>query len=180
MAFGIPLAVALTAGSALFTGFTAIQQGNYQAAVAKNNADYASRNAALAVEASQKEAMRSDQDHRAAIGEALAAQSASGLDILGRTQLQTRQATRRAGINSALDIRQEGTAQGRRFQQESANFLAEASSAKRQGIVSAIGAGLGAASTISGQMGWSDSLASSRRGGRRPWDQSDRWWQGRG
>lgn len=168
---------ALTLGTAAFTGYTAIQQGKYQAAVARNNAKYAEQNANLTSEASQREQMRSDQDYRSALGEMEAAQSASGLDILGRTQLRSRNTTRRSGRQAALDIRQEGTAGARRFLQDAANFKAEGRAAKAQGYTTAIGAGLGAAKDISSQFGWTDSLVSSRRGGRRPWNQSSRWWR---
>lgn len=128
---------ALTAGAAGLTALTAVQQGNYQAAVAKNNAKIAEDNAARTSEAAQRTSMRSDQDYRALLGEQLAAQGASGFDILGRTQTSARQLTERTGRRAATDITQEGDATARRSLQEAANFRAEGRQAKIQGYLTA-------------------------------------------
>lgn len=143
----IPMAasfLASTGGAAALTGLTAgigaltaVQSGNYQAAVAKNNARIAEDNAARTSEAAQRTSARSDQDYRALLGEQLAAQGASGFDILGRTQTSARQLTERTGRRAATDITQEGAATSRRSLQEAANFRAEGKQAKIQGYLSA-------------------------------------------
>lgn len=161
MAFIAPIAAAagsfLTSGvgMAAVTGLTAgvsalssIQQGNYQAAVARNNARIAEENAARISEASQREGMRSDQDYRALLAEQLAIQGASGLDILGRSQVAARQLTQRTGRRAAKDISDEGTAEARRSLQEAANFRSEGKQAKTQGYISAAGSLLQGASNI--------------------------------
>lgn len=152
MAFVAPLAAAalpaLTSGTAatVLAGATAglgaltsIQQGNYQAAVGRNNARIAEENAARIAEAAQSEAMRSDQDYRALLGEQLAAQGASGFDILGRSQTAARELTSRTGRRAAVDIVDEGRAGARRSLQEAANFRGEGRQAKLQGYMSAAG-----------------------------------------
>ena len=139
---------ALTAATAGIGAISAIQSGNYQAAVAKNNANIAAENAARLSEASQREAVRSDQDYRALLAEQLAAQGASGFDILGRSQTAARQLTTRTGRRAAKDIFDEGEAGARRSLQEAANFRAEGKAAKTQGYLSAAGQVLGAASDI--------------------------------
>ena len=128
-------AAALTGLSAGLGALSAVQAGNYQAAVAKNNARIATENAARVSEASQREAMRSDQDYRALLGEQLAAQGASGFDILGRSQMEARDLTRRTGRLAARDITDEGTAGARRSLQEAANFRGEGRQAKLQGYL---------------------------------------------
>ena len=140
---------ALTAGTAAVGALSSIQAGNYQAAVARNNAQIAQENAARLSEASQREAMRSDQDYRALLGEQLAAQGASGFDILGRSQTAARMLTTRTGRRAAGDIFDEGTSASRRALQEAANFRGEAKQAKLQGYVSAAGQLLQAGSDIS-------------------------------
>lgn len=152
MAFVAPLmavaAPVLTGLSAGVTALSAIQAGNYQAAVAKNNARIAAENAARASTASQKEAMRSDQDYRALLGEQLAAQGASGFDILGRSQQEARSLTSRVGRRAAMDLVTEGEAEARRSLQESANFRSEGKQAKLQGYVTGASALLKGASDI--------------------------------
>jgi hypothetical protein len=176
---GAGLGTALSVGSGIFSGVSAIQQGNYQAAVAKNNAVIAAQNAGAASDASQREGVRSDLDYAAAVGEVVAAQGASGLDILGRTQIMGRNRTRQTGREAAMDIRGEGTNHARGLMQDAANFRAQGRAAKSQGWASAIGSFAQAGSDLSKGMGWTSSLATSgRKGGRRPWDSSRDWSRG--
>lgn len=147
---------ALTAATAGLTALSAVQSGNYQAAVARNNARIAEENAARAREASQREGMRSDQDYRALLGEQLAAQGASGFDILGRSQTSARMLTKRVARRAAMDINQEGEAVARRSLQEAANFRGEGRQAKLQGYLSGASALLQGASDVG-------SLVSGRR-----------------
>ena len=143
------IAAALTAGSAGIAALSAVQAGNYQAAVAKNNSRIATENAARASEAAQRESMRSDQDYRALLGEQLAAQGTSGFDILGRSQVDARMLTKRVGRRAAMDITDEGEADARRSLQEAANFRAEGKQAKLQGYFSGASSLLKGASDIS-------------------------------
>lgn len=175
-AAGGSLATALAVGSSLFTGVSAFQSGQYQAAVAKNNAQIATRKAALESEASQTEAMRSDQDYAAALGEVLAAQGASGFDILGRSQLAARDTTRRAGRSAAGDIRAAGTAQARGLLQDAANFKGEGRAAKAQGTTALIGSLFEAGSSFAKGTGLTKSLVSSGGRKKRPWDSSPDWY----
>lgn len=138
----------LTAGAAGVSAITSIQNGNYQAAVARNNARLAEENAARESEAAQREAQRSDQDYRALLGEQLAAQGASGLDILGRSQVAARTLTERTGRRAAMDITTEGEAAARRSLQESANFRAEGRQARLQGYLTGGAALLKGASDV--------------------------------
>lgn len=141
-------AAALTGLTAGITALSAIQAGNYQAAVARNNARIAEENAARVSEASQREALRSDEDYRALLGEQLAAQGASGFDILGRSQTEARMLTRRVGRRAAMDLIDEGEAGARRSLQEAANFRGEGKQAKLQGYFSGASALLKGASDV--------------------------------
>lgn len=154
VAAAVPL-LASSTGAAVLTGATAglgaltsVQQGLYQAAVGRNNARIAEENAARISEAAQREGMRSDQDYRALLGEQLAAQGASGLDILGRSQVAARRLTERTGRLAARDIYDEGAAGARRSLQEAANFRAEGRQARLQGFLSAGGQLLQGASDV--------------------------------
>ena len=152
-------AVFAVAGSVL-SGISAIQQGNYQNAVAQMNAKSADAYAAAESEAAQREAMRSDREYAQLAGEQMAAQGASGLDVLGRTQLRTRDMTGRVAGEARTDIRQRGTYESMKRSQEAANFRAEGSAAKKQGLVSGIGSFLKAGSD--GFSGFGGSLVTKR------------------
>lgn len=179
MAFIAPLAAAAipaltsTGGMAALTGLTtgvgmvsSLQQGNYQAAVSRNNARIAAENAARISEASQRESLRSDQDYRALLGEQLAAQGASGLDLLGRSAVDARRLTMRTGRLAAKDISEEGTGRSRQMLQEAANFRSEGKQAKTQGYISAAGQFLQGASSFGNTLVRGRRRRSFERGGR--------------
>lgn len=178
---GAGLTTALGIGSAALTGVSALQNGYYQAAVAKNNAAVADRNAAAVSEAAQRNAMRSDQDYAAERAGVMSEQATSGLDLLGRTQSAARRRVSDTGRLAAGDIRAQGTNEARRLMQDAASFRAEGKQAKRQGFITALGAGLDAGMTFGRDAGFTRSLVGTggRRGGRRPWDHSPNWY-GRG
>jgi hypothetical protein len=142
------LPLALGVASSAISGISQFQQSKYQAAVAKNNAQIANDNANRAGYASQIEQMRSDREYMAEQGTLHAAQAASGLDVLGKSQTLARHNLARVRGEQALDITQEGLYNVRNFQQQQANFLGEARAAKTQ-------AWMGAAATafdIGGQV----------------------------
>ena len=173
MAFATPLL--LVAGSA-FQAFSGYQQAQYQSQVAKNNRQIAELNAARASEAAQREQMRSDQEYAGMLGEQEAIQSASGLDVLGRSQLAVRNQTRKARGLAAQDIRRQGDQQVAGYFQEAANFAAEASAAKAQGVASLVKGALdiGGAAAGGKLKGFSSLLSKKKKtpwasGGSAPW-----------
>lgn len=151
MAFVAPLAASvgsflgsatgiMTAASTGLSVVSAISAGQYQAGVAKNNAAIAEQNARAEAAAMQERQARSDREYAALLGEQTATQAASGLNVMGRSQLQTGDVTQRVARQAAHDINTAGTNTARRFLQDAANFRAEASQAKTQGWLSAAGA----------------------------------------
>lgn len=139
MAFAAPV---LMAATVLFDTVSKYQMADYRAQVAKNNQQLAMRNAGLASEASQREQMESDQEYAGMLGEQEAIQGASGLDVLGRSQVAVRNQTRRVRMGAAQDIRRKGDQQVQGFFQEAANFAAEASAAKMEKIGAVVGGAL--------------------------------------
>jgi hypothetical protein len=130
MAFMAAAAPFLAIAGTVLQGFSQFQQNQYQSAVAKNNAKIAEQNADRASYASQIEQMRSDREYQAQEASLLASQAASGLDVLGRSQVMSRANVGRVRGEAAVDIRQQGLFEVRNFQQEQANFLGEARAAK--------------------------------------------------
>lgn len=153
--------------SAGLSAITAIEAGNYQAAVAKNNAMQAVMDANAESEAGQVNAMRSDIDYAAALAGQMAEQGASGFDMLSRSQMATRNRTRKTREEAALDIRNDSTNAARRLMQDAANYRAEGKMAKTQGYLSA----------FSDVLSLGQSFATSRSGGRRPWDNNRNWYK---
>lgn len=117
MAFAIPagLSTLLTiggtiagiAGAVVSTSAT-ISANNYQKEVARRNAELMNKNAERAGDAAQQAQIQQDQATAALLGEQIAAQSASGLKLGGRSQMLTRKSARELGRLDALTIRNEG------------------------------------------------------------------------
>lgn len=150
MAFAAPLLPFLAVAGTAIEGIGAFQQGMYQSAVAKNNAKIAHANAVRESYASQVEQMRSDREYSAEEGALVASQAASGLDVLGRSQLASRTNLARVRGEQALDIRQHGEYAVRNLQQEQANFLGEARAAKTQAWMGAAATAFNVGSQLSG------------------------------
>lgn len=159
------IATAIGAAATAVTAASSIQQGHYQAAVAKNNAAIAEQNAAKAEQAAQQEAIRKGQESGALRAEQLAMQAASGIDVGSKTFLQTRQLTTRVGAQEQSDIVGQGVSAANRLLQDSANYRAEASAAKKQGTINAIGSVLQYGSDV-----FNRGSLIGRKTSKMPWD----------
>lgn len=157
------LPMALAGGAALMEGASAIQNGLYQSAVAKNNAAIAEKNAASAGKAAQIEQMRSDREYAAQLGEQTAIQSASGLDLLGKTQVRTRMLTEQMRRAAATDIRRTGETNINQLHQDAANYKAEGRQAKLQGFLTGAGKLMEAGNAFSGGSSGGKSMIGSRK-----------------
>lgn len=142
---------ALSAGSALLGGISALGTASYQSQVAKNNAKIAEENAALAQQTAQAEQLRSDQEIAGLIGQQEAIQSASGLSTSGKSQFLTRRSTARIGRAQAGDIRAQGNLDTRNFLNQADSFRAEAKNAKTQGMFGLASGILGAGTSLFAQ-----------------------------
>ena len=117
MAFAIPagistfLTIAGTAaavGGAIISTSAALQANKYQQQVASRQAAQMEENARRAGFAAQVQQEDQDRAARALIGEQIAAQSASGLKLGGKSQMLTRKSARELSRLDALNIRQAG------------------------------------------------------------------------
>lgn len=142
------VAAALTAVSSLVGGIAQKQASDYQAAVARRNAEIARNNANMAVEAGQIEAQRRDLEVADMLGTQQARFGASGLS--GRTQELVRSSTRRIGRQGSKDIIDSSTQEGRNFLQQEADFKGQAAMAKREGQFALLSGALGAAGSFAG------------------------------
>lgn len=124
MALAIPagLSTLLTlAGTAAAIGGTiisttsALQANAYQQQVLARQAAQLEENAQRATYASQVNQQQQDMQTRALLGEQIAAQSASGLKLGGKSQMLTRKSARELGRLDALNIRQAGDVEAYNF-----------------------------------------------------------------
>lgn len=124
MAIAIPAGIStlLTlAGTAAAIGGTiistsaAMQANKYQQQVLARQAAQMEENAGRATQAAQVNQQQQDMQTRALIGEQVAAQSASGLKLGGKSQMLTRKAARELGRMDALNIRQAGDVEAYNF-----------------------------------------------------------------
>lgn len=128
---------ALSGVSTLLAAGSAIQSGNYQAAVARNNAKIAEQNAAEASRAAQEEARRSDIESAAETAALYAQQAVSGIDTGSRSSVAVRALSSRSGRLASYDISREGSSAAQRLKQQAANFKGEAKQAKLTGYINA-------------------------------------------
>lgn len=156
------LGTALGIGGTLFSGYTAMQQANYNAKLAEQQAMISDQNAALelenagrAVSSAQVEQLESDNEAAAIIGAQLAAQGASGLSLGGRSQLLTRKAQMELNRKDALNIRQAGDLERYNYKIGALNYTREgqmyrsqAAETKRQGKVAMVSSLFDSASSL--------------------------------
>lgn len=140
MAFLAPLAAVATvvggiasAGGALIGGMAAKNAGDYQAQVARMNAQIAKDNSDRALERSQIEQQDQDTLTRAQMGTQEALQGASGLSITGGSQILTRKSAAMLGRRDALNVRQAGEIESYNYKTQAVNQEAAARLAKAQG-----------------------------------------------
>lgn len=136
--FGSAAGIAST-GTAALGAVTSITQGNYQAAVAKNNARIAERNAGQDAQAGQLEAVRLGQENAATLADLTASQGASGLALGSRGFASGRALETRIGALETRDTVRSAGEQAQASLQQAANFRGEARSARRNGILGAAG-----------------------------------------
>jgi len=146
---GIALAGVVASTSA------AQQQANFQAQVAERNQKVMEDNAVRSQYAAQVQQQESDRVARGLIGEQIAAQSASGLKIGGRSQMLTRKSAKQLARLDALNIRQAGDVEAHNYrigaedQAMAAGFARQsASNALTEGFLSGAGTLVGGASSF--------------------------------
>lgn len=123
MAFLPILAAVGTAVSAVGS----FAQGQYQSSVAKNNAKIAENNAQLASAQGQQDQQTQDKKYAELQGQQIATQSASGLNLMGRTDQAVRAATAATGRQDATNLANKTVQTARNFQQEAADDKGDAS-----------------------------------------------------
>lgn len=150
------LPAALAIGGALFSGVSAFGQADYQRQVARRNQQIANDNANLTAQETQINSQMQDRQMAQLSGEQLATQAASGLDVLGQSQLLTRATTRRTRDEGAIRNAQQGAVETNNYFNQAAGFAGQANAAKSAGTAALISSVFKAGSaTMDGGMGGS-------------------------
>ncbi len=162
-AAGAGVATAVAVGGTVLAGVGQYQQAALQSQIARNNQKTAYANAEAASTAAQQKQVRSDYEYAALLGEQEAAQGASGLDILGASQLRTRALTGRTRGTAAEDIRRAGENAVGGDLGDAQNFGLSARSSNLQGMIALGEMGVSLGRTVAGSPQLKKSLAGAAR-----------------
>jgi len=124
----------LSAGGAILGGISALAAGNYQKQVADMNADIANQNARRAEQKGQIDQQMQDERAAGAIGEQVAAQSATGISLTSRSAIASRKSSRELARLDALNIRQGADIEAYNYKVDAANQRAQGTLAQSAGI----------------------------------------------
>ena len=141
-------AAVATAG-ALASGVAAYASASYQSQIAKMNQRVATENAQRARQRASVEQVDIDTETLSLLGAQEAAQAASGLNIMGTSQVRTRSSARQLGRRDALNRIHQGELEAYNFEVDAANAGARGKLASLQGKGSLITSFLQAGRAVS-------------------------------
>lgn len=149
----------LGAAGSLFGGISQMRAAGYQSAVAKNNARIMEMSREDALQAGQNEESQRRLATGKLIGEQLATQGASGIDVGVGTTRDVRAGAAGQGEADALMIRYNAARQAYGYSTEAESFRNEAKMAKAAGRQALISGVLGAGTSF---LGGASSIASNK------------------
>lgn len=151
------LASGLKVSGALMEGFGSGSEADFQAAIARRNAEIASQNASYATQAGEIATYNQQLKTRAIVGQTKAAQAASGIDVNTGSAKAVQESEKLLGRLDAMTIRSEAARAAYGYQTRAAVDSARAKMYRRAGAQARIGGVLDAGATLL------ESASSSRR-----------------
>jgi hypothetical protein len=148
-----PLAIAAISATVIGSGisaYSAISQGDYQAQVAKNNAQIASNNSTYALQQGAVQEQDQALKTRAAVGEETASAASNGIDVNTGSAATVRAGTVGLGALSGATIRNNAARAALGFTQQSEQFSDQAQADAQAGALGAAAAGIGGVSQAGG------------------------------
>lgn len=145
---GLTLSTILTAASTAVTGVLQYSASQANASIMEMNAQISEDNAVRAIQRAQVEQEAQDQQTRAFLGEQLAVQSSSGVNIGSGSPVLTRVAARELGRMDALNIRQAGELESYNYKVDAASGRAQAQVERTNAAMGLLGSFLSAGSAI--------------------------------
>ena len=132
----------------LLEGFAGGSAADFQAQIARNNAEIAGRNAQGAREAGAVQALNSMLRTRAVVGQTKAAQAASGIDVNSGSAVDVQASERMLGMLDALTIRSNAARAAYGYEAEAGGYQARAKMLRQGGKMARIGGLMNASGTI--------------------------------
>ncbi len=140
----------LGAVGGIMQGVAAKQSGDYQAAVARNNATMARQAADIESAKGAQDAQAQDQKNKALQGAQVAALAASGVDITSGSPLDLQESSAKVGRLDTLTTRYNSDKRTNALQNQALQFDAEADVQKAKGNYGLLGGFISAESSILG------------------------------
>ena len=141
MAFAALPFVLAAAGSAA-TAIGGFSQAQYQAGVASNNAAIAAQNSLRAADQMQQQSQQIDNQYTATKGSQTAAYAGGNIDASTGTPMAVRAATNNNQAIDSQNIYSQGRAKITNFQQQAADYQADASADRTKGFMDLLQGGL--------------------------------------
>jgi hypothetical protein len=132
----------------LVEGFAGGKAADFQAQIARNNAQIARFNAAGATQAGEQAAFSSMLRTRDIVGRTKAAQAASGIDVNSGSAVSVQASERMFGMLDALTIRSNAARAAYGYQAEAGNEIARSKMLKQRGKMARISGLMDASGTI--------------------------------
>lgn len=132
----------------LVEGFAGGRAADFQAQIARNNAQIARANAMAATQAGDTAAFNSLLKTRAVVGQTKAAQAASGIDVNSGSAVDVQASERMLGMLDALTIRSNAARAAYGYESEAMSEVARASMLKRRGGMARLRGLMDASGTI--------------------------------
>lgn len=140
----------LGAAGSLVSGMAAMQQANYQAAVAEVNAKQARINAKQEQEMSGRDQEDLGAQNRGLLGEQISAQAASGASLDSPSSQRARYRAREIAYQDIWRRAEEGNKRWANLRTQANVYDAEAGAHKQAGRMNMLGSLIGAASSVAG------------------------------
>lgn len=143
-------AAGVSAAGKLFSGVSASNAANYQAAVAKNNATIARQNAEYSIQAGQAEAERSSMKGAANLANIKVGQAASGVNVNTGSAADVQVSQREVNKLDTDTTMNNAELQSYGYRSQATGFEAQAKLDKSAGKTAMIGGVIGAAGSLLG------------------------------
>lgn len=148
----IGIAGILSATSSVITGVTGLMSAQSNANIMEMNAQVADENSRRAIERAQVAQQDQDIQTRFMLGEQIAAQAASGVDVGTGSPQYARMSARQLGRLDALKVRQSGELESYGFKVDAASGRAQAKAERMGGAFGLLGSFIEAGGAITAKM----------------------------
>lgn len=146
------IAGGMAAAGSLTQGYSALQQGNYESAIARQNAQLSRESAAESLKTGQKERRDFWRKVGSVKGQQIASMAANGIDVGYGTAERIQEDTQALADEDASTLYENIHHRTRGYTIEAANYKAESKAAKQRGRAAFVGSVFEAGSSMLGSV----------------------------